>query len=662
MKITVKLILALLLISTAALTCNLRPVKAPNGSGPYIYIKADGSIDPSDAPINTTDYINYRIYSNIINKSIIVERDNITIQGFSHIVQGNTSLRVGIDLTGRKNVTLDHIKITKFSYGVLLNSTQDCKLFYNIIWDNWAGIWVESSLRDIINYNNASNNNFCGIRILSGGNNEIYYNTLFSNYNGILIWYSVYDILVGNNASLNGNNGIQLYLSGAGTMLVNNNVSSNGYYGISLYECDYIWMSDNKASGNRFNFGIDGTHYLDFTTHTIDTTNTVNGKPVYYIKGESDTVYDASTNAGTIYLINCKNATVKDLNLTNNGCGVFLWNTTESKIENITISDNAYGINMRNSRNNTFSQNYIADNQYGMWIKNSNSSSIHHSNITSNQWGIFINNSALNRIFRNGISDNMADGIYLEHSHNNTIIENSIAGNGEIFFPEPIYFGIKLQNSANNTIYHNNFIDNSGQAEAISSDDNKWDNGWPSGGNYWSDYVGVDADNDGIGQLTYDISIPNNVDMYPLTGMFSILETLQGYEVEIVCNSTINNINYYQSNNTIAITVSNMTSTQTNGFCRLTIPHDLMQPSYQVTVNGTPVSPVIVEENSYTIIYIGYEHSTVEIIVIPEFTPAILMLLLAFSTTLAMTLKKKKVKNPKTKPTHFFFYIKNLWG
>jgi hypothetical protein len=242
----------------------------------------------------------------------------------------------------------------------------------------------------------------------------------------------------------------------------------------------------------------------------------------------------------------------------------------------------------------------------------------------------------------------MADGIHLEHSHNNTIIENTIAENAELFFPEPpVYFGINLQNSANNTIYHNNFIDNGGQAEAVSSYNNTWDNGWPSGGNYWSDHHNVDADSDGIAEDTYIISL-SNVDNYPLAGMFSILETPQDYDVEIVCNSTIDSIAYYQSNNTIAITVSNATSTQTNGFCRLTIPHDLMPPEYQVTVNGTLVTPITVEENSHSIIYIGYEHSTVEIIVVPEFTSAMLLLLLASSTTLAITLKKTRhFKNPK---------------
>ena len=71
-----------------------------------VYIQVNGSIDPPDAPIITYDNVTYILTDNITSSAdgIVVERDNIVIDGLGHLLQGSGSDE-GIDLSGRTNVT-----------------------------------------------------------------------------------------------------------------------------------------------------------------------------------------------------------------------------------------------------------------------------------------------------------------------------------------------------------------------------------------------------------------------------------------------------------------------------------------------------------------------------------------------------------------------------
>jgi hypothetical protein len=60
------------------------------------------------------------------------------------------------------------------------------------------------------------------------------------------------------------------------------------------------------------------------------------------------------------------------------------------------------------------------------------------------------------------------------------------------------------------------FINNPEHASHFTSEANTWDIGYPSGGNYWDDYKGVDVTGDNIGDTPYYILANDNVDRYPL--------------------------------------------------------------------------------------------------------------------------------------------------
>ena len=129
--------------------------------------------------------------------------------------------------------------------------------------------------------------------------------------------------------------------------------------------------------------------------------------------------------------------------------------------------------------------------------------------------GIFVWDGDFNVITGNHLADNYC-GINLgEYSEHNIISENNITGS--------ISQGIRIHVSSENTIYHNNFINNTLQVGYYKtptepSATNTWDNGYPSGGNYWSDYNGTDSDGDGIGDTPYVID-ESNQDNYPLVNV-----------------------------------------------------------------------------------------------------------------------------------------------
>jgi len=179
---------------------------------------------------------------------------------------------------------------------------------------------------------------------------------------------------------------------------------------------------------------------------------------------------------------------------------------------------------------------------------------------------------------------------------------------------------------------------------------NVWDDGYPSGGNFWSDYAGVDADGDGIGDTPYLID-DNNRDRYPLMGAFNTFDAGiwngTAYNVDVVSNSIVSNFELNTAQRTISFNVASVEGVAS--FCRITIPNiivqDLWQRNYTVLLNGEPWPYRNWTDNTSTYIYVNYTHPTHQITIIPELpSTAILTLLMLTTLTVTIPLKKKKTK------------------
>ncbi len=169
--------------------------------------------------------------------------------------------------------------------------------------------------------------------------------------------------------------------------------------------------------------------------------------------------------------------------------------------------------------NNQFSEIYEYD---AVLIYRSQNNFVINNDISSAVRGITLSNFARNNIVQaNTISAIEQEGISLYFSSDsNTITENKVSDNEK---------GILVHDSSKNTIYNNNFIENSQQG--YDDNDNSWS--FEEVGNYWSDYEGLDGNDDGIGDTSYSI-LPNGVDEYPLIRNRSVvLATIPGQGIQV---------------------------------------------------------------------------------------------------------------------------------
>lgn len=191
-------------------------------------------------------------------------------------------------------------------------------------------------------------------------------------------------------------------------------------------------------------------------------------------------------------------------------------------VKNCNIQNYNKGIVVSNAYYTTIEGNNIIDTKgTGMLFTAIKYSTIRNNRIISGSYNgmTFERNPSGWRTEENEISGNVIEGftkkgIELNQVDNNTFIGNIIRGNGE--------YGIYSFNSNNNLIYDNLFENDHNSYSSGSS--NLWSiegspgtniiGGSQLGGNFWSDYTGADADNDGFGDIPY--AIGSSSDSLPL--------------------------------------------------------------------------------------------------------------------------------------------------
>jgi parallel beta-helix repeat protein len=335
-------------------------------------------------------------------------------------------------------------------------------------------------------------NNFWGIYLLNSDGNTISESTASGNYYGIFLTQANGNTLGGNMVSGNVRNGIYLDLSGSS--ILRNNVM-----------LDHLW-----------NFGVFGKILPDFN-QDIDTSNTVDGKPIYYwVNRYHETV---PLDAGYVGIVDSDHITVQDLTLSHNSQCVLFAYTSDSTIQNVDISESVRGIWLHYSDKNTISENTITSSYYGIDLYSSSENIISGNTFFSNSYGIYLKYySNSNTISGNTVTDN-TDGIRLSISSNsNTISGNTVSGN---------QYGILLSGSDSNIISGNTVSGNFRDIHLTSSNSNTISENTVTGGFWGINLDRSNSDNTISGNTIYSnyygillesSSISNTINENTITG------------------------------------------------------------------------------------------------------------------------------------------------
>jgi parallel beta-helix repeat protein len=511
-----------------------------------IIIREDGRVEGTDKIQHEG---NIYAFTDNINGEFVIEKNDIVVDGAGYILDfGMDDDFDAIIVEEKNNVTIKNIIITGSGSAIIFNQATNCIVVNNTIRVNETGlllknsegniilqnsieglwgIFLDDSLGNVISENSISKIVLWGISFVNSSNNIFTQNNVVANetaaptltmieidnhssnntiennfvtgprniteistITGISLRYSSDKNILSNNTI--SCNDFGLYIQGCSGNQISSNKISNNELGISLADSPNNIFRHNLVENNEHHFRVQGD-YLSQLINDIDASNTADGKPIYYLVNKHD--LNVSSDAGYVALINCTGITVQNLDLSNNGQGIMLGFTTNSTIQDNNLSNNLDGI----------------------WVVSSSNNIISGNNITANEFGIaFVNCGndidSANNVIANNIIDSNNRGIWLSRN-NNTFAGNTFTHN---------VAAVWISGSSNNNFYYNNFINNTDAVFDLSygvpflgsTSHNIWDNG-QSEGNYWSNYIATDTNNDGIADEKY-VLYEDNIDNFPL--------------------------------------------------------------------------------------------------------------------------------------------------
>jgi len=339
-------------------------------------------------------------------------------------------------------------------------------------------------------------------------------------------------------------------------------------------------------------------------------------------EGVENTIIDGQGTADNIFQIIAKSVIVEKFMLHNTNPDPFsyssaiqIYNSTEVIVKDVMITNVVIGVDIRSS----------------------NYTELMCDRINGTMWGIRLRDA----------------------SCNSTIVSNIFEQNiAAIYFAD--------SQSAYSRVYHNNFINNTNHVSSPYPPITYFDNGYPSGGNYWSGFSATDLKFGPYQNETGSDGILENPahpwDKYPLANPltnFDVSVEDKTFLVQVSTNVTVTMCSLNQTEKSLNLLTNGPIDSV--GACRVAIPKELLSyenlSDWKVSIYYNENSELLpslyslpLEDAEKTYLFFRYNHTTANnrIKIIPEFSSIkVLTILLATITSAIITLKAIRPKKKK---------------